>query len=482
MNKEKAAVTTAESGFSTYISHLAVLLLLSVMLLFSNLHIGGLSGLDDALYAHEGEQMLKTGDWWSIRFNGGFHFEYPPMFFWLEALSMSVWGITDFAAKFPAALAGTATIILVFLIGYRFQRNFLYPICAAWILMLSQYFLKYSMHAMTDVPYTCFFTLAILLYVMSIEKPGRIILCGLAIASAVLTRSVLGFIPWIIIVFHVLFTRRFRFLSSPLFLAAILLSLALPSVWYVSQYGLHGRPFLDQQLGVLTNKISAGNRLDLWNYLWELTKYPQLLLKHYWPWLPFMLIGFWSQMKKTLNHKCSSAALLVIWAVVVVGLLSLAEAKFLRYIMPAFPVFALLAAVPISEWLMRFRRNPFLRAGYILLCLFIVGIVVFTRPYPRAEEISAIGSVVEAQTEDSDRIALYTNGEARYDFSNQFRWYSKRYWDYLMDPTALSAHLNTDEERFFVVDRFSYQNLVLPSGVEVRKLIETANWVFFKKL
>ncbi len=480
MNQE--ADRTAGSGFSVYRLHIGILFLLSALLLFSNLHFGGLSGNDDALYAHEGEEMLKSGDWWSIRFNGGFHYEYPPMFFWLEALSMSVWGVTDFAAKFPAAVAGTVTIILVFLIGYRFQRNFLYPICAAWILMLTQYYLKYSMHAMTDVPYGCFFTLAILLYDMSMEKPGRIVLCGLAIACTVLIRSVLGFIPWIIIVSHSLFTRRFRFLISPLFLLSLCLSLALPSIWYFSQYSIHGRPFLAQALGVLTSKLSSENRLDLWYFLWDLTKYPRLLLTYYWPWIPFMLIGLGSQIKKALSHKCSSAALLAIWALVVVGLMSLAEVKLLRYIMPAFPVFALLAAVPISEWLMRFRHSPYLRNGYILFSLLVVGIVAFTRPYPRAEEISAIGSAVQAQTEATDRIALYTYGEVRYDYSNQFRWYSKRYWDYLMDPDSLSARLSAKEERFFVVDRFTFQNVVVPSGVEVRKLVESANWIFFKKL
>src|SRR5262245_44418988 len=132
--------------FQTHKFHLAVVVALSGFLLFLNLHKGSLSGYDDALYAHEGKQMLLTGDWWTIRDNGVLNFEYPPMFVWLEALSMKVWGVSDFAAKFPAALSGLLTIVLVFLIAREWSADFRMPVIAAWVLMLTQYFLKYSMH------------------------------------------------------------------------------------------------------------------------------------------------------------------------------------------------------------------------------------------------------------------------------------------------------------------------------------------------
>src|SRR5919109_4008876 len=98
---------------ATHRLHLLVLIGLSSVLPFSKLHKGGLSGYDDALYAHEGKQMLLTGDWWNVVNNGLPNFEYPPMFIWLEALSMKMWGISDFAAKFPAALSGLLCIVLV---------------------------------------------------------------------------------------------------------------------------------------------------------------------------------------------------------------------------------------------------------------------------------------------------------------------------------------------------------------------------------
>lgn len=101
--------------FNNQTFHLLIILLLSSLLLFANLNKGGLSGYDDAFYAHEAKQILITGDWWNIKFNGNLNFEFPPLFIWMEAISFSLLGVNDFAAKFPAALTGLLRIWFFFI-------------------------------------------------------------------------------------------------------------------------------------------------------------------------------------------------------------------------------------------------------------------------------------------------------------------------------------------------------------------------------
>jgi len=125
--------------------------------------------------------MLLTGDWWSIRFNGYYNYEYPPVFIWLEALSMKVWGISDFAAKFPSALLGLGTIILVFMLTRNLTDQFWLPVISMWIMLFTQYFMKYARHVMTDVPFTFFFLLAIFFYVKGLKQLRYLVLCGVAI-------------------------------------------------------------------------------------------------------------------------------------------------------------------------------------------------------------------------------------------------------------------------------------------------------------
>jgi 4-amino-4-deoxy-L-arabinose transferase-like glycosyltransferase len=142
------------------ISHLLAVAALAVALLFPNLNRGGLSGYDDALYAHEGKEMLRTGDWWTVHFNGAPNFEYPPVFIWLEAASMRVFGVNDYAAKLPSALAGLGTILILYFLTLELSGDVWLAAVAMLVLTTTQLFVKYAMHAMTDVPFTFFVTLA----------------------------------------------------------------------------------------------------------------------------------------------------------------------------------------------------------------------------------------------------------------------------------------------------------------------------------
>ena len=64
-----------------------------------------------------------------------------------------------------------------------------------WIMLFTQYFMKYARHVMTDVPFTFFFLLAIFFYVKGLKQLRYLVLCGVAIGLSILTRSVIGFIP-----------------------------------------------------------------------------------------------------------------------------------------------------------------------------------------------------------------------------------------------------------------------------------------------
>src|SRR5262249_47066309 len=229
--------------------------LISSFLFFSSWRKGGLSGYDDAFYAHYGKEMILTGDWGSLRLNGNYIFEFPPMFPWLEALSMKVFGITDFAAKFPAALLGLLTIVLTYLTAKELFDDFWIPILAMAVMSSTQYFIKYAMHAMTDVPFTFFFVFALYLYLKGVKKPGYFWLSGIAIGAAVLTRSVLGFIPLGIIFLHVLVTGKRTLFRSKHFIGAVMLSIALPVIWYGSQYRLHGSEVLNGHYSFIARKI-----------------------------------------------------------------------------------------------------------------------------------------------------------------------------------------------------------------------------------
>src|SRR5215813_5638665 len=224
--------------------HVCLIAAMSLLALFAKLHLGDLGGYDDAVYAHEGKRMLMTGQWWTVYLNGQPDFDKPPMFVWLEALSMMVFGVSDFAARFPPALLGFGSILMVYFITRQLTDSYWLPVLAMMILLCTQFFMRYAMRAMTDVPFTFFFELALFFYLIGLRRKVYLTLCGAAIAFAVLTRSFLGLIPLGIILAHLTICEQWAVLRSKHTIAGGLLAIGLPLVWFVSQFLLHGGKFL----------------------------------------------------------------------------------------------------------------------------------------------------------------------------------------------------------------------------------------------
>jgi 4-amino-4-deoxy-L-arabinose transferase-like glycosyltransferase len=448
--------------------HLLLIVVLSSLILFTTLHVGDLSGYDDAFYAHEGKQMLQTGDWWNVRFNGSLNFEYPPMFIWMEAMSMKWFGVTDFAAKLPSALSGLLIIILVFLITRSLTEDFWLPILATWVMLFTQYFLKYSMHAMTDVPFTLFFTLAIFFYVKGLERPQFLALCGLPIGLAILTRSLLGTLVIAVIVAHILFTKNFRVLRSVYFLGGLLIAILLPAIWFYSQYRLHGQEFLTAHLSFFSGKLMPPKRPDVWKIIRNLLHYPRMLFKLYLPWFPLMVIGLFLQGKAMLRTKDRLATLVVLWVVLVILAFSMAEAKILRYIMAAFPAFSILSAIPLNRWLSKAQHKINMKLVYGLLIAAALGIAIFANHKQRAEDMRQLAPIADANTTADQVVYIYTYGEPHSNYIAQFLWYANRFCENSRDANELFVKINNTGESVVIMDKATYASLITdPNNPEI---------------
>jgi len=71
----------------------------------------------DAVQAQIARTMLESGDWVSARLDGVLYLEKSPLKYWLMAGSYAVFGVHDWAARLPVALATLALCALVYLMG-----------------------------------------------------------------------------------------------------------------------------------------------------------------------------------------------------------------------------------------------------------------------------------------------------------------------------------------------------------------------------
>lgn len=72
---------------------------------------------DEINFAESAREMLITGNWRTVQINFEVFHEKPPFFIWLQALSMKYWGVNEYAARFPNAVCGVLTMMIVWAIG-----------------------------------------------------------------------------------------------------------------------------------------------------------------------------------------------------------------------------------------------------------------------------------------------------------------------------------------------------------------------------
>ncbi|MCB0795515.1 MAG: glycosyltransferase family 39 protein [Flavobacteriales bacterium] len=103
----------ARSGLLGY-----VLIAVGALLLF----VPGLGAVhlfdwDEINFAEIAREMLVTGDWLQPQIDHRPFHEKPPLFMWMQAICMSVFGIGEFAARVPNAIAGLFTLLALYRIG-----------------------------------------------------------------------------------------------------------------------------------------------------------------------------------------------------------------------------------------------------------------------------------------------------------------------------------------------------------------------------
>ncbi len=412
-----------------------LLAIASVLLLVAPVRLGDLAGYDDAVYAHIAKAIVRSGDWVNIQSNGFPALEHPPGFVWMQAALFSVFGFSDFFAKLPSALSSVGTVLLVFWLARRLLDERA-AVIAMLVMLATPYFIKYTSHGMTDVPFTFLFTAAVCAWVKA-EDDGRWYAAASAVtAYALLTRGVVGFaVPLTLVLYR---PRAWRPVA-----AAVVPVLA----WYGYLWNLYGNFFWEVQANFLSDKISGG--VTGVRRLTGAIEYAWMLAQSYWPWLPFLMAGVWVRDKRL--------RLLVIWSAVMYAACSVGGSRVLRYLLPAYPAFSIFAAVGLMKWV----PERFLRVGVNCLAPLAVivgaGIALFPPVSLHAEEIKPIAAAVKSVTGEKERFAFYDAGAARFDETGQIQWYGERTMWILTDAAGFENALAEPIAKVWVIDAATYE-------------------------
>jgi 4-amino-4-deoxy-L-arabinose transferase-like glycosyltransferase len=88
-------------------------LVAAALLLVPWLGLTPLFDVDEGAFGEATREMLASGDWLSTTLNGAPRFDKPILIYWLQAASVAVFGLGEFALRLPSALAALAWIAAI---------------------------------------------------------------------------------------------------------------------------------------------------------------------------------------------------------------------------------------------------------------------------------------------------------------------------------------------------------------------------------
>jgi len=325
----------------------------ALLLYFSALDSYPLLDPDEGRYAEIPREMLESGDFITPRLNYVEYFEKPPLFYWLTAGSMALFGQKEWAVRLVPAVAGFLTLLLIMGLG---KRIFDGPtgVMAAWIYLTSVIPTILARLPIIDGVFSLILTATWgawwLGYKAHTKRTKRLWYCTswACLGLAVMTKGIAAIaLTGLIAGGFILCRRDWRALLSFVWVPGLLIFavIVVPWHWAVSSEnpGFFHFYIVVQHFSRL---VSHEHAKPFWFFI-AIFPFGMLL------WVAFFFPAAAKSFRKAFKAvraprgdgaQGEGILFLVIWVVAVIGLFSLSTCKLVPYILPAYPAMALLMA------------------------------------------------------------------------------------------------------------------------------------------
>ena len=191
------------------------LVLLGILLFIPFLGSVPLFDWDEINFAESAREMITTGNYTTVQINYQAFWEKPPLFFWMQVASMKAFGVNEFAARFPNAICGIITLLVLFNIGRRiFDNRFGLAWALVYLCSILPFF--YFKSGIIDPWFNLFIFIGIYYFIIYLDKElqrnrkWEIILSAVFIGLAILTKGPVALLIFLLCVFVYMVFKRFR--------------------------------------------------------------------------------------------------------------------------------------------------------------------------------------------------------------------------------------------------------------------------------
>ncbi|MGA1863982.1 MAG: phospholipid carrier-dependent glycosyltransferase [bacterium] len=321
---------------------------------------------DECRYAEIPREMIASGDWVVPHLNGLRYFEKPVLGYWINALSIKLFGENAFAVRLPSALAAGITAILIFVLALTFTGGRWDGMLASLILLTCLEPFAIGVFTILDGIFSMFITAAMVSFFFAHmdrkggKRAGLLALFGAFCGLAFLTKGFIAFaIPVVAIVPFMIWEHQWKKLFTLSWMPIIVAILvALP--W-----------------GLMIH-IREG---DFWNYFFwteHIKRFMSSNPQHpqpFWFFIPVIILGAlpWSVLfpavisgiKRT-HLKNPLTRFVICWFMFPFIFFSASHGKLATYILPCFPPLAVLIAIGLLSYLENVKKRAFTLGMYLM--------------------------------------------------------------------------------------------------------------------
>ena len=352
---------------------------------------------DEVNFAECAREMLVSGNYAEVQLHFKPFWEKPPFFIWLQAASMHMFGINEFAARFPNAVCSILSMVALFYVGKRYHSaRFGYLWCLLYAASLLPHF--YFKSGIIDPWFNLFIFLSLYQSFQFLHprnvRHGLInaLLAGLFLGLAVLTKGPAALvISALSIVAYLLWTKSLRLLWSGRLWLFVIATLFVAGSWFMAEW-LSGhqnvvKEFIDYQIRLFETGDAGHDGPFLYHAL-------VLLLGCFPASILFMMYYNKTQTQDASQLLFRKLMLCLFWVVLI--LFSVVKTKIIHYSSLCYYPLTFVACIGLVD-LKQERVSPYLKTLYwftaslLILAFLLIGLFPLFR-----ESLLASGLIGDA--------------------------------------------------------------------------------------
>jgi len=387
-----------ESFFKHYITDRKPVFWILFGILVCSIALTGLNGslqnIDEVLYSRVARETFEKGSWLIQYKDGEAWFHKSPMLFWGILTSYRLFGVSDFTAKLPSAVASIISAFMILFISRKVFSRTGAGVIAAFIYLCSIQVYASTHQVATDSLLVASLLITLFFLIRGIsERSSWLLLAAVLNGIVFLTKSIFGMVIPAVLFIFILTDRRWALL--PYLVLMLVISVGIAAPYFIYVYRTIPEVFLESFLRVnLIQRFYSGGNIGIGSLLLRLpygiAYYAVVLFLFLMPFTPglFFLFG-----RKNSGHSAGEilwgghSRVVSIYFLVILFGYSLLEGHWLHWSMTMIPAVSII----LGRVLDGIRKKSFFLMvaafGTVIIAVFVYAFATLADTYPTYRDV-----------------------------------------------------------------------------------------------